>query len=168
MADIEDAQGEPVKGQPNIRLIQSAFEQLFQMVRRQDDLIHSWTKFYLSIQAGLAVALSFLIRLGSSQAQLVIAGNLAIPFLGIATTIVLTKIIVREHFWQGRYIVQITKLPAMPETFRRDWVPGEPDENKRGYNAQQFCGLRNILVAGWATWGIISGIIPLYRIFWGS
>jgi hypothetical protein len=42
-------------------LVRDVFDQLSQQIRKQDDLVHSWTKYYLTIQAALAVALSFLI-----------------------------------------------------------------------------------------------------------
>jgi hypothetical protein len=135
------------------------------MVREQDTLIQNWTKFYLSIQAGLAVALYYLMSRDSSSAlELRIVGNLAIPLLGVVTTIAVTNIIVREHFWQGRYVAQIRKLPQMPEVYKREWVPDEPDPAHRGHNAKQFWWLRNALLVGWSVWGTIS----IYVIIFGS
>lgn len=137
-------------------LIQSAFKQLCEMVRKQDALIQSWTKFYLYIQAGLAVALSFLLQLGPSQNLLAIAGSAIIPVLGIATVFFLTRIIIREYKWQGRYVGQITKLPMVPEVYRREWAPKEPDPDKRGYNAQQIWLLQIVLITGWCILLLVS------------
>lgn len=142
---------------PDEGLIRPALEQLMELVRKQDDLIHVWTKHYLAVQAGLAVGLSFLIKLGPAEGILVNTGNVFIPFLGAATSICFTNIILREQQWQGRYIAQIRKLPLMSEKiYRGEWVPDEPDPRGRSYIGQQFCWLRNILVAGWAIWGLLS------------
>ncbi len=149
---------------PSIDLVRPVYDQLMQHVRKQDDLIHSWTKYYLSIQAALAIALAFLIRLAPTDGVLVNAGGVFIPFLGVVTSICLTNIILREQFWQGRYIVQIRNLPLIPETYSKEWVPSEPNPTKRGYIGEQFWSLRKILITGWVIWGFLS----LYRALWGS
>jgi hypothetical protein len=135
-------------------LVRPIFEQLMEHVRKQDDLIHSWTKYYLSVQAALAVALSFLIKLGSAEDILVNTGSVFIPFLGIVTSICLTNIILREHFWQGRYITQIIELRLKPEAYRAKWVPKELDFHHHGYISKQFRLLRYFLITGWAIWSL--------------
>ena len=142
--------------QPDRELVKVTYQQLMEHIRKQDDRAHSWTKFYLSIQAALAVALSFLMTLSSSQDLLVSVGSVFIPFLGIATAVCLTNIICREMMWQGRYISQIRKLTVLPETYRKGWVPEDPGPEKRGYIAQQFWWLRIILIVGWSIWAMIS------------
>jgi hypothetical protein len=148
---------------PDKELALSAFEQLMEHVRKQDDLIHSWTKYYLSVQAALAVALSFLIKLQPAKGILVSTGSVFIPLLGIVTSICLTNIILREQFWQGRYIAQIRKLPLIPEIYRGEWAPDEPDPELRGYIGKQFCWLRNSLVAGWVIWALVSVYAAIWR-----
>lgn len=149
---------------PDEQLIRTVFEQLMEHVRKQDELVHSWTKYYLSVQAALAVALSFLIKLGPAEGILINTGTVFIPLLGAVTTICLTNIILREQMWQGRYVAQIRKLPRMPETYREEWAPAEPDPQRRGYIGQQFWWLRNVLVAAWIAWGGLS----LYRAIVGA
>ncbi len=149
--------------EPDKDLIRTVFVQLMEHIRKQDDLIHSWTKYYLSIQAALAVALSFLMKLGPGDGILVNTGSVFIPLLGIVTSIRLTNIILRESMWQGRYIAQIRRLPELPETYREDWAPANPDPKRRGYVAHQFWWLRNTLVVGWAVWGFVS----VYRAVFG-
>jgi hypothetical protein len=143
-----------------------AFTQLLEQIRKQDDLVHSWTKYFLSIQSALAVALAFLINLQSSgDALLVKAGLLLLPVLGIATTWYLTNIIVRETQWQGRYITALRRLKGMPQIWDRD-----PDPNKPGYIAGQFIRLRRVLVAIWIVvlivliYSILAGFIPAISI----
>lgn len=148
---------------PGNSLIQSVFEQLMENIRKQDELVLSWTKYYLSIQAALAVALSFLIKLRSEDGILVNTGSLFIPFLGVVTSICLTNIILREKKWQGRYVMQIRRLPQVPETYRKEWGLDDPDSGHRGYIGQQFCWLRNVLVAGWVAWSLVA----LYRAICG-
>jgi len=129
-----------------------AFGQLLEQIRKQDDLIHSWTKYYLSIQAGLAVALAFLIKVkGGESGLLMKVGFLFLPILGIATTWCLTNIIVREHKWQGRYIIALRKLNKAPSVYDID-----PDPEKPGYIARQFLCLRWVLVIGWSVLFVIS------------
>ena len=49
---------------PDKEVIIAAFSELMGHIRKRDELVHSWTKYYLTIQAGLAIALAFLVRLG--------------------------------------------------------------------------------------------------------
>lgn len=144
--------------------VRAVYDQLMEHVRKQDDLIHSWTKYHLSIQAGLAVALSFLMKLGPAEGIFGNAGGVFVPLLGIATSFCITNIILREQMWQGRYIAQIRKLPQMPETYREAWAPSEPDPEKRSYIGDQFWRLRNALIVGWAIWALLS----LYRLIVGA
>lgn len=140
----------------NPDLIKAAFEQLMQNVRSQDELVHSWTKFYLSIQAALAIALSFLMNPNPSHIALANIGSIVIPLFGIATSICITIIIWREQRWQGRYIMQIRRLKHMPETFRQEWAPSDSDPAKLSYLGKQYLWLLCFVVAGWIVWGIIA------------
>ena len=140
-------------------LIRTTYEQLMQHVRKQDDLIHSWTKYYLSIQAALAIALSFLIKLENTEKTLVNMGSLLIPFLGIVTSIYLTNIILREQLWQGRYVWQIMALPKIPKTYLESWLRAEPNPNEHGYVGKQFLKLRIALIVGWA----VVFLLLIYR-----
>ncbi len=129
-----------------------AFVQILEQIRKQDDLIHSWTKYYLSIQAGMAIALAFILRLTTERSILLIrVGSLFIPILGISTTVLLTRIIVREHKWQGRYIRSLNKLKDLPVIYEND-----PDPEQLGYIAKQFLWIRWVLIVGWATVAVIS------------
>lgn len=129
-----------------------AFVQILEQIRKQDDLIHSWTKYYLSIQAGMAIALAFILRLTTERSILLIrVGSLFIPILGISTTVLLTRIIVREHKWQGRYIRSLNKLKDLPVIYEND-----PDPEQTGYIAKQFLWIRWVLIIGWATVAVIS------------
>ncbi len=129
-----------------------AFVQILEHIRKQDDLIHSWTKYYLSIQAGLAIALAFILRLTTETSDCLIkVGSLILPFLGIATAFYITRIIVREHKWQGRYICSLNKLRNLPVIYETD-----PDPEKPGYIARQFLQIRWVLIIGWAIVAVIS------------
>ena len=129
-----------------------AFVQILEQIRKQDDLIHSWTKYYLSIQAGMAIALAFILRLTTERSSLLIrVGSLLIPILGISTTVLLTRIIVREHKWQGRFIRSLNKIKDLPVIYEND-----PDPEQPGYIAKQFLWIRWVLIIGWATVAIIS------------
>ncbi|MBA7567672.1 hypothetical protein ES708_09387 [subsurface metagenome] len=128
-----------------------AFSQLLEQIRKQDDLIHSWTKYYLSIQAGLAVALAFVLKLNGNENDILMkVGLLFFPILGIATAWCLTNIIVREHKWQGSYIKAIRKLNKTPIVYE-----SEPDPQEHGFIARQFILLRRILVFVWTILFII-------------
>ena len=139
-------------------LFSSFFNQLMVQIEKQDDLIHSWTKYYLSIQSALAVALAFLLQqlAGSGSDFVVKAGLLFIPVLGISTTWCFTDVIVREHIWQGHYIRVIRKLQSLPnfqslpQIYDSDPTPGRP-----GYIARRFLFLRVVLISGWSCLMII-------------
>jgi hypothetical protein len=129
-----------------------AFVQLLEFIKKQDDLIHSWTKYFLTIQAGLAIALAFLLKMTTEKSDLLVkVGSLFLPVLGIATTICLTNIIIHEHKWQGRYIKSLKNLPNIPVIYEID-----PDPEKPGYIAKQFLWLRWVLIIGWAIIAVIS------------
>ena len=151
-----------LKTQPDKELTQATFEQLMEHIRHQDDLCHSWSKYYLSIQAGLAVAFAVLKRLVSagqpSQADVLWSkgGSLFIVILGIATAWCLTAIIWREHFWQGRYVAQIRTLPLMPEVYRQSWVPSDTDHMKLGFIGKVYLGLAIVLSLAWIGAGIFA------------
>jgi hypothetical protein len=138
----------------------AAFEQLMEHVRRQEELVHSWTKYYLSIQAALAIAISYLISLGPMQGTFVNIGLIFIPFLGITTSICITSIIHREQKWQGRYIMQIGSLHQMPLIYKDDWVPKESEWGGLSYTGVRFKWLRNFLITGWAILCLIE-ICPI-------
>ena len=143
---------------PEKELVLTAFKELMGHIRKQDELVHLWTKHYLSIQVALAIALGFLVRVGPTEDLVVNVGNLFIPLLGITTAIRLTNVIIREHMWQGRYIAQIVKLPLMPEIYNTEWGPYEPNPPKRGYIAKQFWALRIVIIFGWILWGAVTAI----------
>jgi len=144
-------------------VIIAAFSELMGHIRKQDDLVHSWTKYYLTIQAGLAIALAFLAQLGPTEGVLVNAGSLFIPFLGIITAICFTNIINREQMWQGRYIDQLRLLPLFPEVYKVEWVPSEPNPQERGYTANQFQLLRYVIIGGWVIW-LVATIIRILNV----
>jgi hypothetical protein len=161
-----------LKTEPDKELTQAAFEQLMEHIRHQDDLCHSWTKYYLSIQSGLAVAFAVLAKLLSagqpspaaqpSQAEALWSkgGSLFIALLGIATAWCLTLIIRREQFWQGRYVAQIRRLPQMPEVYRELWgPPDEPDPKTLGYMGKVYLGLCVVLSVAW----VVAGIFAISR-----
>ncbi len=130
----------------------TVFTQLMQQIRKQDDLVHSWTKYFLSIQAGIAAALAFLIQMEAKGSGLLItAGLLLLPCLGITTTVFLTRLIIRDLKWQGRYILALRKLKGVPGIYDFD-----PDPNRRGFQARQFLWLHWILIIGWVLLGLIT------------
>lgn len=157
-----------LKTEPDSELAKAAFEQLMEHIRHQDDLCHSWTKYYLSIQSGLAVAFAILKKLvstgqsslaaqsGQAEALWSKAGSLFIVILGIATVWCLTFIIWREHFWQGRYAAQIRMLPLMPEVYRESWVPSDTDHMKLGFMGKVYLGLGVVLSLAWIVVGIFA------------
>ena len=149
---------------PEKELVLTAFKELMGHIRKQDELVHSWTKYHLSIQAGLAIAVAFLVKLGPTEGVLINVGSLFIPLLGITTAICLTNVIIREQMWQGRYIAQIVKLPLMPEIYKPEWGPYEPNPQKRSYIANQFWTLRKVIIVGWIVWMAVT-VISMIKIF---
>ena len=131
-----------VKAEP---LVEAAFTEIMSTIRNQDELIHSWTRFYVTIQSGLIVAVGFLFKLGpTATAPLRNIGAILIAGLGIAFAAVLTNIIVREHKWQGHFIRALRRLPGIPEIYEKDPTPDKP-----GYIAKQFLALRWVVIVIW-------------------
>lgn len=153
-----------LKTEPDKELIKTAFEQLMEHIRHQDDLCHSWTKFYLSIQSGLVVAFAVLTKLvqaaqsspsaqpNQAEAVWIKMGSIFIVSLGIATVWCMTVIIWREQFWQGRYIARLQQLPQMPEVYPKPWgLPDDPDRRKLklGYIGKWYLVLAIVLTLMW-------------------
>lgn len=144
-------------------LIKAVYDKLMDRVAQQDVLILGWTKYYITIQAGLAIALAFLIRLEPKvDSLLIIAGSILIPILGILSVIFMTRIIRREQFWQHRYIAQIGRLPELPKTYRRKWISDNPDSENPGHIGKQFIYFRIAVVVIWALWIIAYVTYNIY------
>jgi hypothetical protein len=84
---------------------------LVDLIINQDHVAQNWIKFFVTIEAGLAVAFAF------AFGQLLPAwfqrlAILLIPIMAIALAISLTLIVVRERQWQNLYIKKFNDLPG--------------------------------------------------------
>jgi hypothetical protein len=133
-------------------LLGVVFTQLMEQIQKQDDLLHDWTKYYLSIQSALAVAMTYLLNLtGAGSIFLARAGLLLIPILGISTAWCFTDMIIREHIWQGHYIERLGQLQGLPQIYGSS----DPTDERPGYIARRFRFLKWILLSGWSALAVV-------------
>lgn len=137
------------KPPPNQEMVLAVFSELMNQIRKQEDMVNSWIKYYISIQAGLAFAVAYFVRLNPTEGSLSNVGSLFISFLGIATAVCMTNIIHREQKWEGRYITQVNDLPQLPKVFKNKWVPDPAKPKGKGKIAKQISWLRNFNILGW-------------------
>jgi hypothetical protein len=95
---------------------------LVSLVTNQDQVVHNWVQLLVTIQAGLAVAVGFILKptenaLATTAAVIPWFAVVAIPILGIFSALALAAIIVHEQKWQVWFAQQFGKLPGLPRVF---------------------------------------------------
>jgi len=100
-------------------------ELLVDLIINQDHVAQQWLQVFLTIQAGLAVGLGFILRLsGEGQPPpvgLIRLSAALVPFLGILSAIGITMIVVRERKWQAWYVACFNDLPGkLPRMFPKE------------------------------------------------
>ena len=111
-------------------------EFLVDLIKNQDHVAHKWLEFLITIEAGLAVALGFLLRPvdGMNPQQQVVqqqvlphAALYLIPAIGIVVALALTWIVVRERKWQNWYVARFNALSCFED---RVFPKGKGDPNQ--------------------------------------
>jgi Ca2+/Na+ antiporter len=90
---------------------------LISLVTNQDQVVHNWVQLLVGVQAGLAVAVGFLLKPGDGTVEIPWFAVVAVPVLGIIAAIALVTIIVHEQKWQVWFAQRFTKLPGLPQVF---------------------------------------------------
>ena len=86
---------------------------LVDLIVNQDHVALKWLQFLITIEAGLVVALGFLLKPGSGASPVQSFLRVAvyvIPLIGIAIALALTWIVVRERKWQAWYVARFNGL----------------------------------------------------------
>jgi len=83
-------------------------EYLVNLIVNQDHVALKWLQFLITIEAGLVVALSFLLRPESHQ--ILRFAIYAIPMIGIFVAVALTLIVIRERQWQSFFVNRFNAL----------------------------------------------------------
>ena len=107
---------QPSSPVPASELRKTALEQLVALIINQDHVAQGFLKFLISLQGGLAIALSYFFTLplrapeaAGAQPRILLAIVL-IAFFGAASTIALTAMVIHERKWQAWYIQCANKL----------------------------------------------------------
>jgi len=146
---------------------------LVSLITNQDHVTQGWIKFLITIEAGLAVALAFILKPGNDSTfpdWFTRSVSIIIPALGILAAFILTDIIIRERKWQTWYVQKYKALPNdFPEVF-----PGEKgqdvsvDKQPWGYISKRIFWFTVIIILGWL---VILGlqIFPIFNtLSWGG
>lgn len=106
-------------------LRKTALEQLVALIINQDHVAQGFLKFLMSLQGGLAIALSYFLTLPlrtqpnvpGAESRIFLAVILIASF-GIVSTVALTAMVIHERKWQGWYIQCANDLGAeIPQIF---------------------------------------------------
>ncbi len=138
---------------------------LVDLIINQDQVGQKWIEFLITIEAGLVVALGFLMRPTegtNAQSGTVIKGPphatlYLIPAIGILVAISLTWIVVRERKWQTWYVARFNLQPGCANNV----FP--VDKGKDGPVASQPLGRISEIIIGL---GIIIFLMWIAVIFW--
>ena len=98
------------------QLKSTAVQQLMEQIRKQDELIHSWTATLVTTQGGLLTAAGFLWNASSIGIHTKGLGTLLLGCLAAVVTWTCTDSIRSECLWQGKYISYLKAVPG------NDWI----------------------------------------------
>jgi hypothetical protein len=117
-------------------------EQVVQLTINQSTIYSNWIKFAITVQAGLAAGLGFVLK----DAKYAVFG-LMIAFFGIATAILFAAILRRHAQWSVWYVERWKCLATTSEIFPTR--PGEIAGQKLGPVAWSVVGFLLLVALAW-------------------
>lgn len=130
-------------------------DQLFQMVRKQDDLTHKWIATLLAVHGGAATGVGFVWSSDSSSITVVL-GICVLAIVATIGTYVCCSAAIGEMRWQGTYISYIRKMDVRGVVY--EGVP-EPIPTGMGREAKLISRAGIVLYLLWG--GIVAGSVLL-------
>jgi hypothetical protein len=132
---------------------------LVDLIINEDQVAQKWVEFLITIQAGLAVALAFLVRSSETLpgGQLVQSSKVPhaaiylIAGVGFLVSIGITWMVVRERKWTAWYVHRFNQLPGCHgNVFPADQpVPKSVGSVPLGRFSQIAVGLGSIICLAW-------------------
>ena|SRR6266571_4293134 len=130
---------------------------LVELIINQDEIAQGWIKFLITIEAGLAVGLGFVLKIGGEKPGL-LEQRFApwamglIPFFGIAAALILCSIILRERKCQAAYVKKFRQLQGVePPGTLTELFPTNQDINDQGigFISSRVIALTVAIAIGW-------------------
>ena len=88
---------------------------LIQLVVNQDQVTQNWIRFLITVEAGLAVGLGFILQLSDDEQPLqwfAPVVSILIPLLGCAVGVIVCLIVRRERRWASWFVQRFNALPG--------------------------------------------------------
>lgn len=147
--------------QPDAQTRRELGRYLMDKIIHEDDLTQRWIGFLITVEAGLAVALGFLLRPGQGTGTptvqvlfpLLWRGlPILIPLIGIWVARALCRLAVENQQWQGFYVAKFNALPGFEEWVfpsDRGVLGRRPHEQPLGSFGRTIRGLERLITWAW-------------------
>jgi hypothetical protein len=119
--------------------------QLMESVRKQDELVHGWTRTLVTVQGGVFAAVGALWTTGSVGIRVKAVTTAGLAIVGIVAVWTCALAATSDLAWRARYIRYVKVLA--PQLF----ADQNPDPEKRGRQATLYVWLGWTLTAFWSS-----------------
>jgi hypothetical protein len=132
--------------------------QLMESIRKQDDLVHSWTTTLVTVQGGIVAAVGLLWSAAPAivGVRLKTAVTCVLALIAIAACWCFVYAAIRDLAWQGRYIKYVKALE--PSLF----ADVDPKPDKWGWQATLYAGLGTAMTVFWLL-AIVAAVVKWWR-----
>ncbi len=124
--------------------IDTQLSQMMKSIRKQDELVHGWTRTLVTVQGGLLTAVGLLWASSAVGVRVKTASTIALAIIAIVACWTCALAAVSDLAWQGRYIRYVKTLE--PTLFS----DVSPDPGKPGRQAGLYKWLGLAMSAFWA------------------
>jgi len=132
--------------------------QLMESIRKQDDLVHSWTTTLVTVQGGIVAAVGLLWSAAPAIVgiRLRTAATCTLAVIAIVACWSFVSAAISDLAWQGRYIKYVKALePAL-------FADVDPKPDKWGWQAKLYAGLGGAMTAFWLL-AIVAALVKWCR-----
>jgi hypothetical protein len=137
--------------------IDTQLSQMMESVRKQDELVHGWTRTLVTVQGGLLTAVGVLWASSAVGVRVKTATTISLAVVAIVACWTCAFAAVSDLAWQGRYIRYVKTLE--PTLFS----DVSPDPEKPGRQAVLYKWLGWAMTAFWAL-AIVIAIAKWWRL----
>ena len=121
------------------------FQELIESIRKQDDLVHSWTKTLLAVEGGCVAALAYILKGNGITGDLVFITIYGVIVVGAVGSWVCCQAIESDLKWQGQLITYVQKIDSTATMYKDVQIT----IGKRGKQANLFHFLNYLLMSLW-------------------
>jgi hypothetical protein len=127
---------------------------LIDLIIHQDQFAVRWVQFLVTVEAGLAVGLAFVVRPGEKPLPVWYTqwAQFVIPVFGILVAWGLTAIVIRERKWTSYYVQRYRDLRGLPDIFdKEEGASGSVKDQKIGFVGKAIVVFAIIVTIAWFT-----------------